>query len=779
MIVIARLYGLLPPALLLLLVAGCASVSPPDLPAAGPAVRPPMAGPESPLAAKPVLEIARVTARGERVTDPQEAVGADQDAAGARILKGNDKVVNLPSAGADPVRGENVALRFERAPITEVVHAVLGDMLHLNYTIHQPVAGEVTLHTLAPLPPEQILSVLESLLEANGLAIAQDKAGLYHVGRPEALKFLVPVPRRVGELPAGSSLIVVPLQYVGAAEMADILRPVATPQAFVRVDALRNLLVLAGTRNQLEGWINLVELFDVDLLKGMSVGLFPLHYTSVKEVEAALQLMVGGTSASHGGGLPQAARGSGEGNMAGAMSSFSPGVGSLRVMPIERMNAILIVTPRAAQLEEARQWIEKLDRPDNDASARLFVYPVQNGTAKQLAVLLNGIFGGQASAEPVVARDSGVAPGLATASMSSAKSSGGALPAATAGSGKASGAQGDAQVTQVSIGPGIRVVADDQHNALLIYAPLREYQRIETALRQLDTAPAQVLIEASIVEVSLTDETRYGLQWYFQDNVRGRGWSGVGVLGNGSNGAITAGQSGFSYTIANPLGDVRAVLNLLADKQLLKVISSPSLMVLDNQTAEIRVGDQQPVPGPTTTTDGGTSRTSVEYKDTGVLLKVTPSVNAGNNITMAVDQTVTDVGGIDAATGARSFLQRQISSTVAVPSGETVVLGGLIRDNKSRGKQGVPILHDLPFIGPLFGTTTLNTDRTELLVMITPRVVRTEQDMREVTNEIQDRMRSLKKHLAQQADEPLLMQDRMNAPPWRRPATTGQQSGAQ
>lgn len=702
---------------------------------------------------------ASVAARAERLSvadDPAGAAGktaADDGGGGAdasprlepRIFRGNDTMVKLPGAAGRPLRGEAVALRFEQAPIAEVVHAILGDMLKQNYTIHPPVTGEVTLHTLSPLPPDQILTVLESMLQANGLGIAQDATGIYHIGRPEALKSFAPQSRRVGRLPAGNSLLIVPLQYVGASEMAEILAPVAGPTAFVRVDNFRNLLILAGSRGQLQGWMDIVEIFDVDLLKGMSVGLFPLQNTSVDEVEEALRLVTGNERSAAPGrvvtGRPEAA----------AAPAGTPLGGAMKILPIERLNAILIVTPRSAYLDIAREWIERFDRPDNDGGPRLYVYPVQNGSAAHLATLLNGIFGGGALDTRRSTRDSGVAPGLGTTTASALGTN---SPTTTASSGTVGGNTATAnasQVSQLTIGD-VRVVADDQNNALLIYAPRTEYNKIEAALRQIDVAPSQVLIEASIVEVSLTDETRYGLQWFFTDNLRGRGWTGTGQLGLGASGGIVS-QSGFSYTITNPLGEVRAVLNALADKQLLKVISSPSVMVLDNQTAEIKVGDQQPIRNARTVTDGGTTTDSISYKDTGVVLKVTPSVNAGNAIMMEIDQSVTDVGQVDAATGQRAFLQRQIASKVAVPSGETVVLGGLIRDNASRGRQGVPLLADLPIVGALFGTTTLNSDRTELLVMITPRVVRTERDVRDVTDEMKQRMFTLRSFLSERTDD--------------------------
>lgn len=297
-------------------------------------------------------------------------------------------------------------------------------------------------------------------------------------------------------------------------------------------------------------------------------------------------------------------------------------------------------------------------------------------------------------------------------------------------------------LTSVTMGSGTRLMADEINNVVLVYGTKSEYDKVEATLKRLDVAPTQVLIEASIIEVTLTDELKYGLQWAFNDPSRG-GLTGVGVLSTVAGAAIGATPAGFSYTLRNSAGDVRAVLNALAEKSLVKVISSPSLMVLDNHTASIAVGNQQPVKMGETTGTGGNVTTNIQYKDTGVSLGVTPSVNAGNMVTMQLNQSVTDVGLVDAATGQRSFLQRQLSSKVAVRSGESLVLGGLIRDNTSNGKSGLPGLQDLPLIGALFGANTTSVNRTELLVIITPRVVRTEQDMRQVGQDLKDRMKTL------------------------------------
>ncbi|MGD9943729.1 MAG: type II secretion system protein GspD [Burkholderiaceae bacterium] len=317
---------------------------------------------------------------------------------------------------------------------------------------------------------------------------------------------------------------------------------------------------------------------------------------------------------------------------------------------------------------------------------------------------------------------------------------GSALGGARTGIGGA-GTAGGPMLSQVNLGPQVRVVADDYNNALLIFAPRSEYSKIEAALRRLDIAPTQILIEASILEVTLADELTYGLQWYFTNSQSG--WLGAGLLNLNQSGSIAPTQPGFSYSITNPAGQIRAVLNALADKSLLNVISTPSLLVLDNHTAAIHVGNQQPIQSATTVTDAGRETRSIQYKDTGVVLNVTPSVNAGGMVSMTINQTVTDVGQVDAATGQRTFLQRQVQSRVAVRSGETVVLGGLIRDNTSRGKQGLPVLQDIPIVGALFGATRHTTSRTELLIMITPRVLRSDADLRDLTTEMRDRMQRL------------------------------------
>jgi general secretion pathway protein D len=726
----------------------------------------------------------------------------------AQLFKGTGEVLApaRPQVARAPGTQE-VSFKFEQAPVREVVHAVLGELMGFTYVIHQPVAGTVTVSTAAPVPADQALSVLEAILQANGLLMAQDAAGVWHVGPPDALRGVVPPPKRVEMAPLtpGYGTLIVPLKFIGAAEMADILKPIARPEAVLRIDNLRNLLVLVGSRNQLDGWLEIVRIFDVDLLKGMSIGVFPLQYASVREIDSALRSLVAGVDGTGPAGATppgqttaqSAAQALAAQALAAAALPRHPLFGALRLIPLERLNSLIVITPRPAYLDEIKVWIERMDRPGvGDGEPRLFVYQVQNGSATHLANVLNNLFG---TGTGTVGGDAGVAPGLRAVAGATAASgrivgttpqAGGALGAlAAARSGSGAGglaalpqtgtrAAGTTGVTTGALASGVRIVGDDLNNAVLIYATAIEFARIEETLRRLDSPVTQVIIEATIVEVSLVDDLQYGLEWYFTNSVGG--YSGQGQLNLNQSGPILPKQPGFSYSLINSLGQIRVVLNALAERSLIRVLSSPSVMVVDNHTAAIQVGDQQPIRSSETVTSGGNITTSIEYKDTGVLLAVTPSVNSGDMVAMTINQSITDVGPIDAATGQRAFLNRQIGSRVAVRSGEALVLGGLIRDSVTDGSSGLPWLSRIPILGALFGKQTRNGTRTELLVVISPRVVRSSYDAREVSIEMRERMRGFRALVQEQKEllpKPFLDQLLPSAAPVPLPPAPSQGAG--
>lgn len=625
------------------------------------------------------------------------------------VFPGTGQFVMLPLEKSPiALQGDAVMLNFEQAPLGEVVHSILGETLGLDYVIEHPIKGEVTLRTRSPIPREQLLPILESLLNNNGVVMIRGPDDRYFVSGSSNARSTLP---SFQSSPAGGgfSNLIIPLAYIGAQEMADILKPVAPPSAFVRVDARRNLLVLAGTQLQLEGWLGIISTFDIDQLRGVSVGVFPLENSAVDEVFVELEQILGGTS-----GEPV------------------PGIADMvNIVPVERLNSILVISPRQHYINTVQRWIQALDSLKVEGSEpALHVYSVRNSNAMQLASLLSTIYSDSGAASPGGAgtKRQGVAPGLTQANT------GGGATSSNRGANTGPGGG------NFEFGDGIRVVADEYNNSLLVLATPIEYQRVEKTLIKLDVVATQVLIEASIVEVTLTDGLQYGLEWAFDDNLGG-GDVGRGLLDFG--GGLGAQVPGFSYTVADSAGAVKAVVNALAEKSLINVISTPSVMVLDNHTASIHVGDQQPIQSASTFTNGGNVQNSIQYKDTGVKLQVTPSVNDGGLVTLVIDQSITDVGSVDAATGQRTFLERNVSSTVAIRSGESLVLGGLIRDNETAGRSGIPLLMDIPVVGSLFSTRTTDTTRTELLIFISPRVVEGDQQLRDLNLEMRSRMKGI------------------------------------
>jgi general secretion pathway protein D len=368
---------------------------------------------------------------------------------------------------------------------------------------------------------------------------------------------------------------------------------------------------------------------------------------------------------------------------------------------------------------------------------------VQNGKATELAEVLTQIF----SPEPAVPAPS-LAPGLTAGTVGQTITR--TTPTmnrpaeARAQPPKASTAQNDgAGGLEIDRLDRVQVIADEPNNALLILARGGEYRQILAALRQLDVSPMQVLIEVTIAEVTLTDNLSFGVEWFFKNNFGSR--TGEGLLDLGSGAGIGSLVPGFSYALKGP--DVRFVLNTLATESNLSILSSPSLLVLNNQEATINVGEEVPLTTQqqqSTVTEDAAIINSIEYRDTGVMLKVKPRVNAGGLVIMEVEQEVSQATStVDADPLTPRIRQRKISSTVAVDSGNTIILGGLIEETRDLSESGIPGLHKVPVLGALFGTKEDNQDRKELIVLITPRAVSNSNAALQVTEQYRRRLQKL------------------------------------
>ncbi|MFH0344529.1 MAG: type II secretion system protein GspD, partial [Chromatiales bacterium] len=383
-------------------------------------------------------------------------------------------------------------------------------------------------------------------------------------------------------------------------------------------------------------------------------------------------------------------------------------------------------------------------------------YRVQHGKAADLAAVLGGIFGAEAKAGEPTAPEPEAAPGETLASLESEPQEG-EREGLGDRAGRRKRREGAAAVSVVET-ETLRIIADETNNALLIMAKPQDYKMIESALKRLDVIPLQVLIEATVVDITLTDNLQYGVEWLFRNTGPGGGTTGQGSLrlgiAPGVGSFVTSVTpfvpgAGFTYALLSG-NEVKALLNALASQNKLNVLSSPSLMVLDNQTAIIEVVDEVPVTTQqqqAVTAQDPNIVNSVEFKDVGVILEVTPRVNLGGRITLELSQEVSEVNtAVDQSTnpgGNPAFIKRNIESTVTVQSGETLVLGGLISENKTESNRGIPFLKDIPVLGALFSTTVDNAERQELMVLMTPRAVRDQAEARAVTEEFRHRLREL------------------------------------
>ncbi|PSJ41276.1 type II secretion system protein GspD [Zobellella taiwanensis] len=642
----------------------------------------------------PPRETAASPTPESNVMDP-----AGQPSTRSEIYRGSGNFVRLdPRAETQAPAPGDITLNFQGSDIAEVVKTILGDILQLNYSLDERVRGQVYLQTNSPVSEEALLPTLESLLQTHGAALVHSN-GLFNVVPASEVPASVLNPRLAPTAQRGYQMLILPLRYIGAREMEKILEPVKPRQGTLMVDDRRNMLTLVGTRDELLNIRETVNLFDVDQLRGMSVGLFRLQASSADVIAGELQAIFGDQA---------------EGPLAGMV----------RYLPIERLNALLVITPQERYLTDARVWIERLDRAENPRGLNMYVYHVQNGKADHLAELLNQLFDSQR-------RNRGDSP----------------LPPASAPGEEGAPLQIATGINAANLDVGeVSVIADTERNALVVMAASADYEKVEQAIKRLDQLPLQVLVEATIVEVSLEDELRYGLQWYFKNNLGGgrTGAGGLGPLPIPTADSLAA--SSASYEVFSASG-TRALLTALASDSKVNVISSPSLMVLDNQKAQIRVGDQVPIRTSETTnlnSDVGNITSTIQYRDTGVLLEVTPRVNAGGMVVLELIQEVNDVAATTTSNiQSPTITQRKIDTRVAIQSGETLVLGGLIRENKSQDSQGLPGIRHVPVLGWLFGSSGTNVRRTELVVLITPTAVTNPQDARAVTQEYRRKLQGV------------------------------------
>ncbi len=621
--------------------------------------------------------------------------------------------------------GPPFSLNFENGDVRELVKNIIVDTIQENVIIDPRVTGTVTIRTPKGLSRNELIPALDTLLRSVGFVLLKDGNTWRVLPAAEAVQGTTTPRANARVIGPGAGVVILPVKYVGAKELQRLIQPfVKTPEASIRVDEIRNLLFLFGTENEIRHMVEIAEMFDVDLLSGMSFVIYPLQSAEVKSVVADWERI-----------FPAAS---------------NPLAGLVRLIPIERMNALLVISPNPEVIQEAKRMLERLDN-GNDAGggARLYVYNVQYTQAEKLQSTLQQAMSGRATPS-----QASVAPGQTQSTLGAPVSPIPGQALVTPGNLPNQGiptTQPIRPVVPVSAGNASQasalarnatVIADKDRNALLIVATPSEYSAIESAIKKLDTPPKMIAIEVQIAQVALTGELQFGISGMFSGKPespinRLTSDGGVGILGTASGSS----SSSFSYTWQGAAA--KAILSTLQTKGQSRTIASPTLLTLDNQKVSFTNGTQISVQTQSTAATTTTTATnSYQYINTGLTINITPRVS-GDNVFLEIQQQNSNAQPRNDGNPNPDIIQNSQQTTVMVANGDTMLLGGLFQDNSSFGSSGLPLVSTIPVVGGLFGNQGWKSSRSELVMLVTPRIMSTVAETRGVVDELRGKLRAL------------------------------------
>jgi len=679
------------------------------------------------------------------------------------VFQGTE-VTDISEARPQPVAtGNGFELNFENTPVATVAKVVLGDILQTGYTIDPRVQGTVSLVSVRPVAKSDIIFVLENALRISGIVLVRDTAGYRLTPLGDAVG-TGRVDAAASSPEPGYGVSVVPLQYVSAQTLLKLMDSFATKPGMVRADAARNLLLIQGSGAERRTAVDTALSFDLDWMRGQSVGIFPVVNSGPEPVIAELEKIVD----------------SGENGLSQNMIKFQA---------VGRLNAILVVSKKPALLHTAATWIKRLDRADSSRTS-VHVYRVKYGDARQIARVLTDMFGGGSSSGGLLdGADNQIAPGSgSSASASDRLSMNGNSPSsssggfgARAGTGTGSngtsgfGAPAAAAPAGANLGSldrngtgsgggqplmqGVRITADSVNNTLLIYADQGNYRIIESTLQQVDQPQLQVAIDATIAEVTLNDELSYGVQFYLtshnlglrpdqgsllntQSTTAPTPPSVAAAAGTAVNTFINRAFPGFNFLVGSE-AQPSAILDALHTVTGVKVLSNPSLVVVNNQAATLQVGDVVPVStgSATVLTTSNTVVNTIDYRNTGIILRVSPRINVNGNVRLDVEQEISNVSPQTASSLTPTVSERKVKSSISVANGQTVLLAGLISEQQNFNRNGIPVLDQIPGLGDAFSHQDKTVARTELIIFIRPQIIRDSLDAHFVAEELRSKLR--------------------------------------
>ncbi len=627
-------------------------------------------------------------------------------------------------------KGAKIVLNFDNADLHEVIR-VIADMLKINYLVDPRVKGTVNIHTSGQITTEGLLAIFQSILRLNGAAAIQ-KEGIYEiVPLTEAKRaYTQPTLKLPDHLSPEDkySIQIIPLKFIPVAEVAKMIKPFLSEGADIVEHPAHNILIIGDLAGNIKKSAAIIEIFDVDIFADMRIRIYPIMNADVNEIAKEMERIFSSLEINVKSGR---------------------GVG-ITFTPIQRINSLLVVSSIPQIFEKVEKWLQELDKtPPEGTKLGVFVYYVQNGKAKDLAEVLKQVYVPTKDKKdfkekivtptpPTPART--VKPPTPTTTPSPA-------PATPPKEEKAPLPEGSVPEGEINI------VVDETTNALIIRAYPRDYKAILETIKKLDLYPKQVFIEVFLAEVTLTDLTKYGLEFStftdtFVQGVRPYTYT----VGMGGVATPETFSSGLRYSIAST-DRLFAAIHASAIENRLKMISSPHILASNNKEAKIQIGKAQPILTTTYTTTATTSPSvvegTIEYKDIGIILTVTPRISDAKLVTMEINLEQSDVAStkLGSLDNIPVFKKKTAKTTLSIMEGQTIVIGGLIEDKKEAGASGVPFLSRLPIIGALFGYQTRDINKTETVLLLTPHVITDLEESNQVTREFREKVQGLKKEL--------------------------------
>jgi general secretion pathway protein D len=766
---------------------GVVQPAPPSEPGAPPIVRPPVIPRRIPLPAQ---------VPGGPIGPQVETPGVPQAQPGAPLVPRETPAPQaVPAPGALPRRfaappapsaGGMVSLNFNRADLIEIIH-IIAQQLRLTYTIDPDVKGSVTINSAEPLRAEDLLPIFHQILRMNG-AVAVRTGNLYHIMPIKDGKGLA---RPVGQSREDSfALQIIPVRFFAVAEMKRVLTPFLQPGGEIIENPRGNFLIVMDLPSSIQRLAEIADMIDVQVFAGTRMEIYQPKVASAEELAQELTKVMQSFAAS----APQP-------------ESFAS-----QFIALPRINQLLVISHSEAAWTYAKRWLDRIDIVAEGPGRRIFIYPVENGKAVELAEVLSQALGQPSTGRrdtgrtlqdlhrstPGVTNQGSTTTNRGFGSTGSSSSLGqqsqplgayaavpapgqvpppgavvptpGGTPVPVPARPPAPQAQQQQQQQQQE---QLRIVPDPATNSLIVYGTVQEFQNIKVILRELDAVPRQVLIDAMILQVDLKNSETFGVDYeimrkFGEVKIFDKTFNAQGVLLSGAIAAFTKG-GGLSGVIGTN-DTLRAFVTALMTDSRVKLLSSPSVLAADNRPARIQVGAEVPIPTGTITASTGAigSSTTIQYRNTGRILTIIPQVNAQGLVNLQIKAEVSALGDNIAVGGNGetfpTFNTQDAETTAVVQDGETLVIGGLIGEIRTRSRSGIPYLMDLPVVGRFFGTTLTDSNRTELIMLITPRVIRSREEARYATDEFKAKLNSVRNELERMERERAASQPKV-APP--------------